>query len=528
MLEDNGTCKTLCTQQVPAEDAGFINDRIREDYALNWLIDGLPAAEMKIDLKSGDLFFDMGFNLGDDEGDLAETPALNNHYEIVLRYHSPRPGVYRVVGVLVWPTSRGGPQEGSLDCFAEDLPPLVLREDQTNTVRYTYRVMWNESDTPWATRWDNYLHIFDPRIHWFSLINSIVIVVFLCVMVAMILLRTITRDISRYNAIDLSEDVQEDWGWKLVHGEVFRTPRNPMALSVLVGNGAQLCAMAGVTLVFALLGFLSPSNRGSLATVMMVCWTLFGGIGGYISSRVYSSLGGIEKGKNSLLTATVLPTLVFTLVFLLNLFLLSAGSSGAVPFGTMLLIIVLWFGISAPLSAVGSYIGTRHGGVSHPVRVNPIPRQIPKSPRYLQPWAAALLAGILPFGAAFVELYFVLSSLFASRAYYAFGFLALTAGVVALTTATVTILFTYFILCAEEYRWHWRAFLTGGGSAFWLLAYGIFYWVSRLSLDSFSSVVLYMGYLLLLVLLDFLATGTIGFLATYWAVRRLYGAIRVD
>lgn len=56
-------------------------------------------------------------------------------------------------------------------------------------------------------------------------------------------------------------------------------------------------------------------------------------------------------------------------------------------------------------------------------------------------------------GAAFVELYFVLSSLFASRAYYAFGFLALTAGVVSLTTATVTILFVYFILCAEEYRY---------------------------------------------------------------------------
>jgi hypothetical protein len=68
-----------------------------------------------------------------------------------------------------------------------------------------------------------------------------------------------------------------------------------MMLSVLVGNGAQLCSMVAVTLgrgmstltvndftfsllplVFALLGFLSPSNRGSLATVMMVCWTLFG------------------------------------------------------------------------------------------------------------------------------------------------------------------------------------------------------------------------------------------------------------
>ncbi|KAH0827892.1 hypothetical protein J3R83DRAFT_3521 [Lanmaoa asiatica] len=566
MLEDNGTCRTLCTQQVPPQDAKFINDRIREDYALNWLIDGLPAAEMKKDVKTGDIFYDMGFNLGDDDN---ETPYLNNHYDIVLRfalgallitlslrdgiyrYHERDPGVYRVVGVLVWPFSRGGPQEDAdrLDCDAE-VQPLMLSETQTTTVRYTYRITWNLNVSK-ATRWDNYLHIFDPRIHWFSIVNSIVIVVFLCVMVAIILVRTVSRDISRYNAIDLSEDVQEDWGWKLVHGEVFRTPRLPMLLAVMVGNGAQLCAMCSVTLgissnllayqavyiilwtVFALLGFLSPSNRGSLATVMMVCWSFFGGqvtflIGGYYSSRVYASLGGVDRRKNAFVTATVLPTLVFIVIFLLNFFLLIAGSSGAVPFTTMLLIVLLWFGISAPLSAIGSYIGSRQGGVSHPVRVNQIPRQIPPTPRYLQPWASTLLAGILPFGAAFVELYFIMSSLFASRAYYAFGFLALTAGVVALTTGTVTILFTYFVLCAEEYRWHWRAFMTGGGSAFWILLYGLFYWGSRLSLDSFTSVALYLGYLFLICLFDFLVTGTIGFLASYWVVRRLYSAIRVD
>ncbi|KAG1766995.1 hypothetical protein EDD22DRAFT_1008951 [Suillus occidentalis] len=526
MLEANGTCQMLCTAAIPGEDAKFINGRIREDYALNWLVDGLPAAEMKKDTKTGDLFFDMGFNLGNDDDDI---PYLNNHYEIVLRYHESSPGVYRVVGVLVWPSSRGGSQEdeSTPNCDVE-VPKLGLSENEMNNIRYTYRVTWDESDTPWATRWDNYLHIFDPRIHWFSLINSIVIVVFLCVMVAMILWRTVSRDISRYNAIDISEDVQEDWGWKLVHGEVFRAPRYPMVLSVMVGNGAQLCAMCAVTLVFALLGFLSPSNRGSLATVMMVCWTFFGGIGGYYSSRIYASLGGVNNRKNAFLTATILPTLVFIVMFLLNFFLLVAGSSGAVPFSTMLLIVVLWFGISAPLSSIGSYIGSRQGGVLHPVRVNQIPRQIPPAPRHLRPWASALLAGILPFGAAFVELYFVMSSLFASRAYYAFGFLALTAGVVALTSGTVTILFTYFNLCAEEYRWHWRAFLTGGGSAFWILAYGLFYWLSRLSLDSFSSVALYLGYLLLICLFDFIVTGTIGFLASYWAVRRLYSAIRVD
>ncbi|KAJ7188196.1 hypothetical protein C8R46DRAFT_13709 [Mycena filopes] len=529
MLENNGTCQTLCVKRgVTGENAKFLNDRIREDYALNWLIDGLPAAEMKLDTRNGDLFFDMGFNLGNDDGDFNELPALNNHYEIVLRYHEPVPGNYRVVGVLVWPSSIGGPQEDTPTCDTDKNHPMLLSEDQTHTIRYTYRVTWNESDTPWATRWDNYLKIFDPRIHWFSLVNSLVIVVFLCVMVSMILLRSVSRDITRYNAIDLSEDVQEDWGWKLVHGEVFRTPGNPMILSVMVGNGAQLSTMVGVTLVFALLGFLSPSNRGSLATVMMICWSFFGGIGGYLSSRVYASLGGTERKKNVFMTATILPTVIFSIVFLLNLFLMGAGSSGAVPFGTMLLIVLLWFGISAPLSAVGAYFGSKHGAIQHPVRVNQIPRQIPPAPKYLRPWAAALLSGILPFGAAFVELYFVLSSLFASRAYYAFGFLALTAGIVGLTTATVSILFTYFCLCAEEYRWHWRAFLTGGGSAFWLLAYGLFFWASRLSLHSMSSAILYLGYLVLLVMLDFLITGTIGFLASYWAVRRLYSAIRID
>lgn len=85
MLENNGTCQTLCTQTVTAEDTKFINDRIREDYALNWLIDGLPAAEMKVDTRNGDLFFDMGFNLGMDDDEFSEKPALNNHYEIVLR-----------------------------------------------------------------------------------------------------------------------------------------------------------------------------------------------------------------------------------------------------------------------------------------------------------------------------------------------------------------------------------------------------------------------------------------------------------
>jgi transmembrane 9 superfamily protein 2/4 len=39
------------------------------------------------------------------------------------------------------------------------------------------------------------------KVHWFSIVNSVVIVVFLAFMVAMILVRTLNKDISKYNRV---------------------------------------------------------------------------------------------------------------------------------------------------------------------------------------------------------------------------------------------------------------------------------------------------------------------------------------
>jgi transmembrane 9 superfamily protein 2/4 len=111
--------------------------------------------------------------------------------------------------------------------------------------------------------------IYAPRIHYLSLFNSILLALFLCGMVAVVLTRTVNKDISHFNAIDLSEDtVQEDTGWKLLHAEVFRPPRHRMYLAVIVGAGAQVAGVTITSLIFAILGVLSPSNRGALGTIM--------------------------------------------------------------------------------------------------------------------------------------------------------------------------------------------------------------------------------------------------------------------
>lgn len=54
----------------------------------------------------------------------------------------------------------------------------------------------------WSSRWDYILDSVPPtNIQWFSILNSLTIVIFLSGMVAMIILRTLHKDIARYNQV---------------------------------------------------------------------------------------------------------------------------------------------------------------------------------------------------------------------------------------------------------------------------------------------------------------------------------------
>lgn len=63
------------------------------------------------------------------------------------------------------------------------------------------------------------------------------------------------------------------------------------------------------------------------------------------------------------------PGVLFTGFFILNLFVWGAKSSGAVPFSTLVALLVLWLGISVPLVYMGSYIALQQKPIEPPVKV---------------------------------------------------------------------------------------------------------------------------------------------------------------
>ena len=87
----------------------------------------------------------------------------------------------------------------------------------------------------------------------------------------------------------------------------------------------------------------------------------------------------------------------------------------AIPFGTLVVILLLWFGISIPLTFLGAFYGYKKRPIEHPVRTNPIQREIPEQIFYTKPIPGIIMGGILPFGCIFIQLFFILNSIWSHQ-----------------------------------------------------------------------------------------------------------------
>jgi transmembrane 9 superfamily protein 2/4 len=572
-------CEQVCVANLGRDEARGVSPNkmvraIHESYHNNWIVDNLPAASKSEDAKKITTRYYMGFPIGFVGRD--GISYVHNHVNLEVMYHPVETETekYRVVRFTVEPFSIRHEFEEDIDGDDDDstedkdetkpykvadinnairsCDPKYIGQEHTSwdfvtggghvpqpasgKALFTYDVMWIENaEVQWASRWDVYLSMdsaIPARIHWLSILNSIMIVAVLSTMIACILVRNLRRDIHRYNRVGQDEEAmaedREEFGWKLVHADVFRAPNtNPLLLAVFCGTGAQLLCMTLLTIIFSAIGFLSPSSRGSLLMAQLLFYVLMGSVAGYTTARMYKSFKGKAWQKATALSSIFFPGICFALFLVLDIVAAAHGSTDAVPFGTLIVLLVLWFGISTPLVFFGAYFGYKQEGIEFPTQCSSIPRQVPDQPWYMGLLFTMVVGGILPFGACFVEMYFILASLWMDQYYYVFGFLFVVFMILIVTAAEITVLFNYFQLCGENYHWWWRSFCTSGSTAVWVLLYSFVYF-KQLEANTLPTYLLYFGYMTLVSVGLFIMLGSVGVWSCLWFNKLIFSSIKVD
>ncbi|CBJ27720.1 EMP/nonaspanin domain family protein [Ectocarpus siliculosus] len=549
-------CRVLCSKTLKPQERYMFASVIRDGYQSHMSITHLPAAyDPKPDGKAGKLTetpvttsmtddqehvyqrgFPVGFRAADGKA------FLNNHlrFTVAINARDIEETQFHIVGFLVEPMSvvhefQTPYHEGAFieTCseqgYTTNDPSRYLNAEYEGEILFTYDVTWDYTTMPWTQRWDIYTSgAVDNQIHWFSITNSSVIVMFLTVLVAMIMVRALRKDIQRYNAEDM-EEANEETGWKLVHGDVLRPPTTaPMLFAVCVGTGVQLWSVSFLVLFFSVMRLVSPLKRGDMLTVCLLIYVLTGGIAGYNSAKIHRRFRGTEWMKMTLLTAFSFPALAGSVFVLEGIQQWFIGSTGAVPVRILVLLVAMLLFVQTPLVFLGSFYGFKKEQPPQVVRTNQIPRMIPQTPWYVDPKVAVPFAGVLPFGAVLVELVFVMTAMWEQQLYYIFGFLMSVMLILTVTCAEISIVMCYFQLCSEDYRWWWRSLLWSGSCAGWMFIYSVGYYFTVLNMSGWMAASLFFGYTFVMTSCFFLLTGTVGYFSCQWFINVIYSSIKVD
>eukprot|EP00126_Sphaerothecum_destruens_P011296 Sdes_comp20889_c0_seq1m17997 len=400
---------------------------------------------------------------------------------------------------------------------------------------FSYSVRWIPTSVAFADRYERYFdkQYFQNQVHWFSIFNSFMMVLFLVGLVSMILMRTLRQDFARYSRgdeefDDIERDLGDEYGWKQILGDVFRPPPHLLVLSSLYGTGLQLFVVCLLVILLSIMGDLYES-RGSLLSTVIFVFAAASPVGGFSGASMYSRNNGKEWIRQMVVNALLFPGLVCSFAFTVNFIAIYYESSRAIPFGTMISIVSICTFVILPLNLVGTILGRNlFGQPDHPCRINSVPRPIPEKKWYLSPGALIFFSGILPFASIFIETHFVLTSFWKFKLYYVFGFMFLVFIMLCIVSVCVTVVSVYFLLNSEDYRWQWMSFFCASSAGLYVYLYSIYFFIFTSKMYGLFQTVFYFAYMALLCFSLATMCGAIGLFGSSLFVRKIYANVKID
>ncbi|CAN0265290.1 unnamed protein product [Pylaiella littoralis] len=508
----------LCKVPLEPGELRLFSNAIKEGFYYEFFVDDLPVKGPIGQVVGDETPLGEYFNKW--QGTQLQV-RLYSHINFIIGYNKDR-----IVSVVTEPNE------------PEMERPIFI--DITNTaepieVEFTYSVLWRPEDTPFSARMDKLagggLLPETFEIHWLSIINSFVLVLILTVFLGIILLRIIKNDFTKYMDGGDEDDIgEEESGWKLIHGDVFRFPSHVNLFAALTGAGAQLCVVTISLLLCALLGVFRPTKRGSILTCILVLYSMTAWVSGLMSARLYRQLGGRKWVWNAITSSLVFPLPLLGVFSVVNTIAISQSSTAALPFYPVVVIVAMFVFIAFPMTVIGAIVGRNTtSDFQAPCRTTRVPRQVPKdAPWYRRDASQMVVSGFLPFSAIYIELHYIFASVWGHQIYTLFGILILAFLLLLVVCSFITVALIYFQLGREDHRWWWRSFFSGGSTGLFVYAYSFFFYFNRSEMDGLLQSSFYFGYMAVISYAFFIMLGFVGFVSSLTFVKHIYSVVKCD
>ncbi|XP_046864123.1 transmembrane 9 superfamily member 1-like [Xenia sp. Carnegie-2017] len=492
--------KQVCSRRLSSADLRQLRNAIEDHYYFEFVLDDIRLH---------------GFIGHFSEGHLlphTQSVQLFTHLHFIITYNGNQ--------IISANVSTGAPV---------DLPET----GEMKNVQFTYGVEFVKTkETKRVRNTDGDFFPQSLEIHWLSIINSAVLVFLLIGFVIIILMRVLKNDFARYN-VDENDleggQEQDDYGWKIINTDVFRFPNYKSWLCAILGNGSQFLTICFGIILMAIFGMFSVHRHGSMNTASVLIYALTCCVSGYVASSMYKKIGGINWAWNIVLTATLFAVPFFVIWSIMNSVAWYNNSTQALPFTTIVLLMLIWLIVGFPLTVIGGIFGKNWSSpFGAPCRTKNIPREIPQPVWYRSHFVHMIVGGFLPFSAISVELYYIFSTIWGHDHYTLYGILLIVFLILLSVTACISIALTYFQLSSEDYRWWWRSVFSSGSTGLFVFFYSMFYFMKRSSMSGAVQTTQFLGWTILICYIFFLMLGTVSFFVSLHFIKYIYVNLKND
>ena len=329
--------------------------------------------------------------------------------------------------------------------------------------------------------------------------------------------------------MDSDDEILEDYGWKLISGDVFRFPQHRMFLCSILGSGSQFILLALTLLFFESAGVLSQNHHGSVNALTILLYAFMSCLSGFISSACYKKLGGDLWYWNIVLTFAIFFVPFFLIWSMINSFAWLFNSTQALPITTIILLFLLWFVVGLPLTILGGICGKNMTNTFQaPCRTKIFPREIPAQPWYNRAWLYMLVGGFLPFSAISIEIYYIYLTLWGRQFFALYSIILILFVILLFVAACISVTLTYFQLSLEDYHWWWRSVYSVGSLSLFVLTYAIYFYYTNSQMHGFLQGLQFFGYMLIACYILFLMLATVSFISSFGLVYYMYSRLKFE